>query len=224
MRLTKVSRPILVETLDEVIRRGLRLPHAASPRPPLPPADPDRLVGLSYTSGSTGTPKAAMYTERMVAGTWRNSVAIPVISYNYLPMSHYGGKALVLTTLASGGTAYFAAAPDMSRLFEDIAAVRPTVLPLIPRVSEMIFSRYQNEFDQRSTPASDPASLSAQVMTHLRENVLGGRLLLAASGSAPLSAELTAFIETCLRIHLTIGYGTTETGNVLDDGRVVRPR
>ena len=223
VRLTKVPRPILVETLDEVIRRGLRLPHAASPRPPLPPADPDRLVGLSYTSGSTGTPKAAMYTERMVAGTWRNSVAIPVISYNYLPMSHYGGKALVLTTLASGGTAYFAAAPDMSRLFEDIAAVRPTVLPLIPRVSEMIFSRYQNEFDQRSTPASDPASLSAQVMTHLRENVLGGRLLLAASGSAPLSAELTAFIETCLRIHLTIGYGTTETGNVLDDGRVVRP-
>lgn len=223
LRLTKVPRPILVETLDEVIRRGLRLPHAASPRPPLPPADPDRLVGLSYTSGSTGTPKAAMYTERMVAGTWRNSVAIPVISYNYMPMSHYGGKALVLTTLASGGTAYFAAAPDMSRLFDDIAAVRPTVLPLIPRVSEMIFSRYQRELNQRSAPTSDPATVRAQAMTHLRENVLGGRLLLAASGSAPLSAELTTFIETCLRIHLTIGYGTTETGNVLNDGRVVRP-
>ncbi|OBB89769.1 hypothetical protein A5779_27200 [Mycolicibacterium peregrinum] len=223
LRLTKSRHPILFETLDEVIRRGLRRPPAASPRPPLPPADPDRLVGLSYTSGSTGTPKAAMYTERMVAGTWRNSVAIPVISYNYMPMSHYGGKALVLTTLASGGTAYFAAAPDMSSLFDDIAAVRPTVLPLIPRVCEMIYSRYQSECSQRSAPTSDPATVRAQVMTHLRENVLGGRMLLAASGSAPLSAELTTFIETCLRIHLAIGYGTTETGNVLNDGRVVRP-
>ncbi|MED5816290.1 carboxylic acid reductase [Mycolicibacterium sp. 050232] len=222
-RLWMAGRPVLVESLDEVIRRGRRLCHAPWPRPPLPPADPDRLVGLSYTSGSTGPPKAAMYTERMVAGTWRNSVAIPVISYNYMPMSHYGGKALVLTTLASGGTAYFAGAPDMSTLFDDIALVRPTVLPLIPRVSELIYSRYQREYGRRSTPGSAPATVRKKVMTDLRENVLGGRLLLAASGSAPLSAELTSFIESCLQVHLAIGYGTTETGNVLNDGRVVRP-
>lgn len=223
LRMAKARHPALIESLDEVIGRGLRLSDAPWPQPPLPPADPDRLVGLSYTSGSTGQPKAAMYTERMVAGTWRNSVAIPVISYNYMPMSHYGGKALVLTTLASGGTAYFAGAPDMSTLFDDIALVRPTVLPLVPRVSELIYRRYQRECRRRSTPGSDPATVREQVMTDLRENVLGGRLLLAASGSAPLSAELASFIESCLHVHLAIGYGTTETGNVLNDGRVVRP-
>lgn len=223
LRMAGAGHPVLIESLDELIERGLRISDAPWPQPPLPPADPDRLVGLSYTSGSTGQPKAAMYTERMVASTWRNSIAIPVISYNYMPMSHYGGKALVLTTLASGGTAYFAGAPDLSTLFDDIALVRPTVLPLIPRVSELIYRRYQRECGRHSTPGSDPETVREQVMTDLREKVLGGRLLLAASGSAPLSAELTAFIESCLHVHLAIGYGTTETGNILNDGRVVRP-
>ncbi|MBU9765517.1 AMP-binding protein [Mycobacterium sp. TNTM28] len=218
VRATAARHPVVLEYLDEVIRRGCRLPPV-----PAPAADPDRLVGLYYTSGSTGRPKAAMYTERMVAGTWRNPVAVPVISYNYLPMSHYGGKALALTTLASGGTAHFAATSDMSSLFDDLTAVRPTVLPLIPRVSELIFSRYQHEYDRRLTPDTDPATLRAQVMSELRETVLGGRLLLAASGSAPLSTELATFLESCLGVHLSIGYGTTETGNILHDGRVVRP-
>lgn len=218
LRLTAARHPVLVERLDEIIRRGRRLPPA-----PLPAADPDRLVGLSYTSGSTGQPKAAMYTERMVANTWRNPVAVPVISYNYLPMSHYGGKAMVLTTLASGGTAYFASTPDMSTFFDDVAVVRPTVLPLVPRVSELIFSWYQREYRRGVASGTDPVSVREQVMADLRDNVLGGRLLLAASGSAPLSPELTAFIESCLQVHLAIGYGTTETGNVLSDGRVVRP-
>lgn len=218
-RLAQTRSPILLQTLDEVIRNGRRQPQIPAPAA----ADPDRLVGLSYTSGSTGQPKAAMYTERMVANTWRNCVAIPVISYNYMPMSHYGGKALVLTTLASGGTAYFASAGDMSTLFDDLAAVRPTVLPLIPRVSEMFLRWYQREYSRRLVPDADPAVVREQVMAELRENVLGGRLLLAASGSAPLSAELTEFVESCLHVHLAVGYGTTETGNVLSDGRVVRP-
>ncbi|MGV0814684.1 carboxylic acid reductase [Mycolicibacterium boenickei] len=218
LRLAAARHPVLVERLDEIIRRGRRLPPA-----PLPAADPDRLVGLSYTSGSTGHPKAAMYTERMVANTWRNPVGVPVISYNYMPMSHYGGKAMVLTTLAGGGTAYFASAPDMSTLFDDIAVVRPTVLPLIPRVSELIFSWYQREYGRRLASGADPELVREQVMADLRDSVLGGRLLLAASGSAPLSPELTAFVETCLHVRLAIGYGTTETGNVLRDGRVVRP-
>ncbi|WKG01260.1 carboxylic acid reductase [Mycolicibacterium sp. HK-90] len=218
LRLVRARPPVLVETLAEIIRRGHRLPL-----PPWPAADPDRLVALSYTSGSTGRPRAAMYTERMVANTWRNPVGVPVISYNYLPMSHYGGKSLVLTTLAGGGTAHFATAPDMSTLFEDIAAVRPTVLPLIPRVSEMLFGWYQREYHRRLAPDGDPETVREQVMTELREKVLGGRVLLAASGSAPLSPELTTFIERCLGIHVAVGYGTTETGNVLNDGRVVRP-
>lgn len=218
--LADAGSPVSIGTLNALIERGKELPAV--------PAFIDEtaenpLVSLSYTSGSTGTPKGAMYTERMVTNTWRCPVPIPAISYNYMPMSHYGGKALVVTTLASGGTAYFAARPDMSALFDDIALVRPTVLPLVPRISEMIFSRYHSELSRRKAQGADPETLDDEVKTDLRENVLGGRFLLAASGSAPLSAELTRFVESCLHIHLTIGYGTTETGNVLSDGHVVRP-
>lgn len=219
-RLADADSPIVVDTLSALAKRGKELPAAPTF---VDEAAEDPLVSLAYTSGSTGRPKGAMYTERMVTNVWRNPFPFPVISLNYTPMSHFGGRALVITTLASGGTAYFAAKPDMSTLFDDMALVRPTATGLVPRICEMIFSRYQSEVSRRTAEGAHPETVDEDVKADLRENLLGERFLWAASGSAPLSAEIAAFIESCLDIHLTIGYGTTETGNVLQDGQVVRP-
>jgi fatty acid CoA ligase FadD9 len=218
--LADARSPTVVDSLNAVAEQGRELPVAPVF---LDEAPEDRLIGLSYTSGSTGRPKGAMYTELMVTNVWRYPVQVPVISLNYTPMSHFGAKTLAITTLASGGTAYFAAKSDRSTLFADMALVRPTVLPLIPRVCEMVFSRYQSDVSRRIAEGADPETADDNVKAELRENLLGGRYLLAASGSAPLSAEMVAFMESCLQMHLTIGYGTTETGNVLNDGRVMRP-
>ncbi|CQD25254.1 fatty-acid--CoA ligase [Mycolicibacterium conceptionense] len=57
----------------------------------------------------------------------------------------------------------------------------------------------------------------------MRDQVLGGRFVAAMTGSAPISAELKAWTEDMLGIHLLEGYGSTEAGMALFDGVVQRP-
>lgn len=210
--------------LTAVIERGRSLP----PAPlfvPGPDEDPIRL--LIYTSGSTGTPKGAIQTERMLHRAWAGTVPIPdevaSIVVNYLPLSHVAGRSSLVETLRRGGISYFTAKSDLSALFEDIALSRPTALLLVPRVCDMLFQEYQAELTRRAGEFTDRQALDAAVKTDLRERFLGGRLIQALYGSAPLSTELREFMRTCLDLPVLDGYGSTETGSVLLNTRVQRP-
>ncbi|MBF6339092.1 carboxylic acid reductase [Nocardia abscessus] len=220
-RLADAGSPVLLESLDEVLARGRSLPPA-----PLFVAEPgeDPLALLIYTSGSTGTPKGAMYTEGLVAKGWLNRPEVAAINLNYMPMSHVAGRGSLTGVLARGGTAYFAAESDMSTLFDDIALARPTELFFVPRVCDMIFQRFRAEVDRREGPGVDRAALEAEVKTELREHFLGGRMIMAICGSAPVSAEMKSFVESVLDLELHDGYGSTEAGGVVViDERVQRP-
>ncbi|MFF4602677.1 carboxylic acid reductase [Streptomyces sp. NPDC001339] len=220
-RLAEAGGPVVVDTLAEVIDRGGELPA-----PPLFTADPgdDPLSLLIYTSGSTGAPKGAMYTQRLVGTAWYGfsygSADVPAVSVLYMPHSHLAGRYALMGSLVRGGVGYFTAKSDLSTLFEDIALVRPTELTMVPRICDMLFQRYRSELDRR---ASEPGDVEAAVKQDLRENVLGGRVAKAFVGTAPLSDELAAFVESCLGIHLYTGYGSTEAGGVLLDTVVQRP-
>jgi len=220
-RLAKAGRPVGVESLAEVIDRGAGLPD-----PPLFTAEPgdDPLSLLIYTSGSTGAPKGAMHTQRLVGTAWYGfsygSADVPAISVLYMPHSHLGGRYALMGSLVKGGVGYFTAKSDLSTLFDDIALVRPTELTMVPRVCDMLFQRYRSELDRR---AGEPGDVDAAVKADLRENFLGGRVAKAFVGTAPLSAELAAFVESCLGFHLYTGYGSTEAGGVLLDSVVQRP-
>ncbi|MEU2092318.1 carboxylic acid reductase [Nocardia beijingensis] len=220
-RLAEADSTVRIESLDEVLARGRSLPPA-----PLFAAEPgaDPLALLIYTSGSTGTPKGAMYGQRLVARGWANRPEVAAINFNYMPMSHVAGRGSLTGVLARGGTAYFAAESDMSTLFEDIALARPTELFLVPRVCDMVFQRFRSEVDRRDGPGVDRAALEAEVKTELREHFLGGRLVMAICGSAPVSAEMKSFVESVLDLELHDGYGSTEAGGVVViDERVQRP-
>ena len=60
-------------------------------------------------------------------------------------------------------------------------------------------------------------------MAEQRQNLLGGRFVSALTGSAPISAETRAFVESFLDLHLVEPYGATEAGVVTVDGQVRRP-
>lgn len=66
------------------------------------------------------------------ADTLSSKAEIPLINLNFMPMSHVMGRGSLVTALACGGLAYFAASSDMSTLFEDIMLTRPTVVTLVP--------------------------------------------------------------------------------------------
>jgi fatty acid CoA ligase FadD9 len=215
------DRHVTVDTLAVVLERGASLP----PAPEFIAENPDEHVSLLiYTSGSTGTPKGAIYTDRLVANEWLDLLprypGLPRIGVNYLPLSHMMGRGTLYTTLASGGTAHFAASSDLSTLFEDLSLVRPTELVLVPRVCDALFQHYTREVDRRT---GDRAAREAEVKQEIRERLLGGRVVWSGSGSAPLSPEIAAFMESCVDSPAHDVYGSTEAGIVLMDRKPVRP-
>ncbi|QZH58903.1 carboxylic acid reductase [Mycolicibacterium farcinogenes] len=212
---------VVVEPLADVLDRGRSLADA----PLYTPGQPDPLTMLIYTSGSTGTPKGAMYPESKVSNMWQlatkatwdeNQAALPAITLNFMPMSHVMGRGILIGTLSSGGTAYFAARSDLSTFLEDLALVRPTQLSFVPRIWDMLFQEYQSRLD-RSGGSED------EVLAEVREDLLGGRFVSAMTGSAPISAEMKNWVERLLDMHLLEGYGSTEAGSVFVDGHIQRP-
>ncbi|MBT0568158.1 carboxylic acid reductase [Williamsia sp. CHRR-6] len=213
-------------TLADAIAHGAECPaaplHQATARS-------SELAGLLYTSGSTGTPKGAIYTvghaARLWAGNFMSTSAVPEITINYLPLSHLAGRAALMHTLSRGGTAYFVARADLSTLFDDIAAVRPTDLMLVPRVCDMIFQRFRGELDRAQTSGAadnihDPDHLARTVKESLRTSVFGGRVVSALCGTAPLTDDIAEFMADCLDTPIADGYGSTEAGAVTINGRL----
>ncbi|MFF0753026.1 carboxylic acid reductase [Streptomyces sp. NPDC004267] len=224
-RLAETRPDVLVEALSETVERGRALPGA-----PLfeSPEGEDPLAMLIYTSGSTGTPKGAMYTERLAAAMWGGAWAklfdeTYAVTFHYMPMSHVAGHSSLKATMVRGGTSYFTASSDLSTFFEDIALTRPTELSLVPRVSEMLHQRFLSEADRRTAAGADRQSAEAEALADIRENVLGGRVTWASNSSAPLSADLTAFVESLLGLELHNVYGSTEAAGVSVDGVLLSP-
>ncbi|MDJ0392880.1 carboxylic acid reductase [Rhodococcus sp. G-MC3] len=231
-RSAATSQSVVVEPVSEAISRG----RDTTPYPLIESQDAERLATLIYTSGSTGTPKGAMHTERIVAESWAGAwnttgpkaadgQGFPVVTLDYLPMSHLAGRALVFMTLSAGGTVNFTGAPDLSTLFEDFSLAKPTLVMLVPRVCEKIRHTAIAEIDRRLSASADgdPATVRDDVLTHFRNVTFGGRVLAAVVGTAPIAAEVKDFISELFDIGVQDNYGSTEAGMVLHDGVVMRP-
>lgn len=221
-RLAHARMAVHVDLVGDVIQRGSALP----PEPLYTEANDERLAMIMYTSGSTGTPKGAMYTERMLSSLWTApflASADPVFNVNFMPLNHLGGRLPLVSAFLAGGTSYFVPESDMSTLFDDWALVRPTDLPIVPRVVDMLFQRYRSSADRMIADGIEPGIAESQAMAEIRDGVLGGRVLGGFVGTAPLAAEMKTFLYECLDVRIFDGYGLTEVGMVTRDGVITRP-
>jgi fatty acid CoA ligase FadD9 len=222
-RLTEAGLQVAVDTLADVVAHGRSLPQV--------PADTtgtdDRLATVMYTSGSTGAPKGAMLTEQIMGRLWTANFAPPtggaVFNVNFMPLNHVGGRLPIMAAFLAGGTSYFVPESDLSTLFDDWSLVRPTDIPLVPRVIDMLFQRYRSAVDRLVAEGATAESAEAAATTELRDGVLGGRVIGGFVATAPLAAEMKTFIDDVLGVHITDGYGTTEVGGLTRDGVIMRP-
>ena len=200
---------------------------------PTPPCGKD-VATFCYTSGTTGNPKGALITHEnltsSISGVSNLGVAMKSTDrhLSYLPLPHIFERVVLSGCLQAGGSVGFSRG-DTLLLVEDIVALRPTILPVAPRVLNKIFDKIhagiaaagglkKKIFD--AGLAAKTRGLAQGELKHsffdaiLFNKIKAGLgmdcLRIMVSGSAPLSATVMTFWRCVLGIPVVEGYGQTE--------------
>jgi long-chain acyl-CoA synthetase len=203
------------------------------------PAD---ICTFIYTSGTTGPPKGCIISHGNYRAmlTMVNEVSViedEDLTYLYLPLAHSFALLIQLGSFDLGTTiAYWER--DPLKILPNLAEVKPTYFPSVPRIFEKIYTAATSGMEKegglkkvifdwsiktgakmRETERSGrkPGFLlqrqydfaDKQVMSKIR-NLFGGRIRLAVSGAAPINPEILRFFDAAGVLVLE-GWGMTET-------------
>jgi long-chain acyl-CoA synthetase len=202
------------------------------------------LATLIYTSGTTGPPKACMLTHKnLVTAAVRVRTNLEDgsdVVLLFLPLAHTFGRLVHQAAAYYGSTVAFVA--DATRVAEALGAVRPTILPAVPRIYEKIHAGVLDQIEKgggakrtlglwalgvgaqasrlRRAGRPVPPLLGLQqrvadrlVFAKVRHK-LGGRVRVGVSGAAPLGIDVLEFFNS-LGMLVIEGYGLTETASSL---------
>jgi long-chain acyl-CoA synthetase len=159
------------------------------------------------------------------------------VIYLYLPLAHSLARITQMVALDAGATLAFWGG-DPKRIVAELAEVRPTHFPTVPRVLEKIHTGVLASVEQSGAVrravfawgltegrrardrrrAGAPAGRLADGRERLADRlvlsrvrgVFGDRLRLGLTGAAPIGRELLEFFDACGVVVLE-GYGMTET-------------
>jgi long-chain acyl-CoA synthetase len=117
---------------------SLELIGKLNPKAPVPPR-PSDLATIVFTSGTTDMPKGVMLTHGNFAAAGAGAASSGVDLYNtdvhisYLPLAHVFER-IVQTCIFHRGAAVGFFSGDVQKLLEDMAVLRPTIFPSVPRL------------------------------------------------------------------------------------------
>jgi long-chain acyl-CoA synthetase len=204
--------------------------------------EPGDICTFIYTSGTTGPPKGCVISH----GNYRAMLDMVLdvrvlgdeeLTYLFLPLAHSFALLIQLGTVALGATlAYWER--DPLKIIPNLAEVRPTYFPSVPRIFEKIYTaataaaekagglkkaifdwaiRTGKRVRELELQGKAPGPLlraqyniaDKQVLSKIR-NLFGGRLELAVTGAAPINPEILRFFDAAGVLVLE-GWGMTET-------------
>src|SRR5688500_8902795 len=227
---------------DELAERG-RGRDAAEWEQRFGSVEPDDICTFIYTSGTTGPPKGCVISH----GNYRAMLDMVVdadvlggegeTTYLFLPLAHSFALLIQLGNFELGATlAYWER--DPLKIVPNLAEVKPTYFPSVPRIFEKIYTtanaaaekagglkkaifdwaisvgkRYR-EAEREGRAVWPPLRLQYEladrlVLSNIR-NLFGGNLRTAVTGAAPINPEILRFFDAA-GILILEGWGMTET-------------
>jgi long-chain acyl-CoA synthetase len=228
-------------SMDEVAARGAGA-DAAAWEQLYSAVTPSDICTFIYTSGTTGPPKGCIISH----GNYRamldmvNEVSViedEDVAYLYLPLAHSFALLIQLGTFDLGTTlAYWER--DPLKILPNLAELKPTYFPSVPRIFEKIYTAATSAVEKegglkkavfdwaiklgarmRAAERSGRkpgfllqrsyAFADKQVLSKIR-GLFGGRIRLAVSGAAPINPEILRFFDAAGVLVLE-GWGMTET-------------
>uniref|UniRef100_A0A915DB78 long-chain-fatty-acid--CoA ligase n=1 Tax=Ditylenchus dipsaci TaxID=166011 RepID=A0A915DB78_9BILA len=149
------------------------------------------------------------------------------VMISFLPLAHMFERIVQAGLYVEGGSVGFFAG-DIKYLAEDIRALRPTVMPVVPKVLSRFHDKVMTQVNKsliskllfhtaikfKSSESKkwifrNDSFIDRLVFKPIRKG-LGGRIKLMATGSAPISNELLNFIRCAVGCLVVEGYGQTE--------------
>jgi long-chain acyl-CoA synthetase len=203
------------------------------------PAD---ICTFIYTSGTTGPPKGCVishgnYRSMLDMVNQTSVIEDGDVSYLYLPLAHSFALLIQLGSFDLGTTiAYWER--DPLKILPNLAELRPTYFPSVPRIFEKIYTAATSGMEKQGglkkvifdwaigvgakmrkveREGRQPGFLLARQYAFADKQVLGkirglfgGNLRLAVSGAAPINPEILRFFDAAGVLVLE-GWGMTET-------------
>ncbi len=228
-------------SMDELIERGTELSEADW-QERYESVAPEDICTFIYTSGTTGPPKGCVISH----GNYRAMLDMVVeknvlgddeeLTYLFLPLAHSFALLIQFGNFELGSSiAYWER--DPLRIVPNLAEVKPTYFPSVPRIFEKIYTtataaiekeggakkklfdwsigvgkRYREA--ERSGGANPLLSaqyrLADRLVLHKIRNLFGGNLRVAVTGAAPINPDILRFFDAAGVLVLE-GWGMTET-------------
>jgi long-chain acyl-CoA synthetase len=203
---------------------------------------PGDICTFIYTSGTTGPPKGCIISHgnyRAMLDMVNETSVIEEndVSYLYLPLAHSFALLIQLGSFDLGATlAYWER--DPLKIVPNLAELRPSYFPSVPRIFEKIYSTATSTMEREGGLKKAIFDWSIRIGQKMRETeragrkpgfglrkkykfadekvlskirgLFGGRLRLAVSGAAPINPDILHFFDAAGVLVLE-GWGMTET-------------
>ncbi|KAF0776186.1 hypothetical protein AaE_000114, partial [Aphanomyces astaci] len=215
------SKGVTLLTLHEVET----VPDATVPPSPPTPSD---VSTICYTSGTTGDPKGAILTHRnyttatlMLAD--RIDCRGHMVHISYLPLPHVMERC-VTSIIARLGASMGFYQGDVIHLMDDMAELKPHLFVSVPRLFNRVYDKivqgvasaggvkklmFDYAYASKKQGLADGTNVHAlwdALVFSKIQAVLGGRVELIVSGSAPLSANVKEFLKIAFSCRVEEGY------------------
>jgi long-chain acyl-CoA synthetase len=228
-------------SMDELTQRGSARPESEW-EARWSAVEPSDICTFIYTSGTTGPPKGCVISHGNYRAMLDMVLEVRVLgddelTYLFLPLAHSFALLIQLGSVALGATlAYWER--DPLKIIPNLAEVRPTYFPSVPRIFEKVYTaataaaekaggakkaifdwaiRVGHRVRDLERQGKEPGPLlrfqyaiaDKQVLSKIR-NLFGGNLELAVTGAAPINPEILRFFDAA-GVLILEGWGMTET-------------